>query len=267
MKEYSGILQKMETTLNQQVEYSLQLNEQIINMNELIGKPITLGWSGEIHCLHCGRLTETSYFQGYCYPCFKTLPQTDDCIFNPELCKAHEGISRDRRFAEQFCLQDHYVYLALTDSVKVGVTRATQVPTRWIDQGAWKAIRLAKTPNRFLAGIIEVELKNILKDKTNWRNMLTNKKDESVDLMREKERALSYLSASSSKFYDDNHEITEIQYPVAAYPLKVNYTNLEKSREVSRTLIGIRGQYLLFDNGDSLNIRKYGGYSITLKYN
>lgn len=247
------------------VNYTLYLDNQSIAVNGLLNKNISLRWDGEIHCQHCGRLTETSYFQGYCFPCFKTLPQTDDCIFNPELCKAHEGISRDRVFAEQFCLQDHYVYLALTDSVKVGVTRATQIPTRWIDQGAWKAVRLAKTPNRFLAGIIEVELKKHLTDKTNWRNMLTNKMNLSVNLKDEKEKARKLLSPSSSAYYDPNDEITEISYPVIKYPEKASYSAFEKTAVISGKLMGIRGQYLLFEDGNTLNIRKYGGYKISLE--
>lgn len=247
------------------VKYTLNIDNQSIDVNDLINHQLNLHWEGEIHCLHCGRLTETSYFQGYCFPCFKTLPQTDDCIFNPELCKAHEGISRNRLFAEQFCLQDHYVYLALTDSVKVGVTRATQIPTRWIDQGAWKAIRLAKTPNRFLAGVIEVELKKHLTDKTNWRNMLTNKMNTAINLIEEKNKARKLLSSSSSVYYDSDNEIIDIQYPVLAYPDKAGYSAFEKTPTISGKLIGIRGQYLIFDDGNTLNIRKYGGYKINIE--
>jgi hypothetical protein len=49
----------------------------------------------------------------------------------------------------------------------VGVTRK-QVPTRWIDQGAIEA-SIVEVPNRYLAGITEVALKNYYADKTNWR--------------------------------------------------------------------------------------------------
>lgn len=266
MNQHTGILQKMETRLANPVEYSLILNEEAIPMNPIIGSTIQLEWHHKIQCLHCGRETETSYFQGYCFPCFKTLPQTDDCIFNPELCKAHEGISRDRRWAEQFCLQDHFVYLALTDIVKVGVTRSTQIPTRWIDQGAWKAIRLAKTPNRFLAGVIEVELKKHLSDKTNWRSMLIGSKAENINLLHEKEKAIGRLSSSSLSFVDDKNDILEITYPVIQYPAKVNYADFDKNDRVEGKLIGIRGQYLIFENGNVLNIRKYGGYKVSLSY-
>jgi hypothetical protein len=265
-QQHTGILQKMETHWAIPVQYNLLLNQDSIPMNLLIGQSVKLHWHNQIHCLHCGRITENSYFQGYCFPCFKTLPQTDDCIFNPEHCKAHEGISRDRRWSDQFCLQDHSVYLALTDIVKVGVTRSSQIPTRWIDQGAWKAIRLAKTPNRFLAGLIEVELKKHLSDKTNWRTMLTNAKAEHINLIDEKEKAAQWLSNSSKQYIDPDNEILEINYPIPVYPAKVGYADFAKSPIIEGVLTGIRGQYLIFEDGNVLNIRKFGGYLITLSH-
>jgi hypothetical protein len=61
-------------------------------------------------------------------------------------------------------LQPHIVYL-----VKRGKSRGdskTQVPTRWIDQGAIEAVSIVEVPNRYLAGITEVAL-NYYADKTN----------------------------------------------------------------------------------------------------
>ena len=149
----------MQTSLDDKIQYFLPIGENKIFMNELIGRKIEFSFNGQINCIKCGRLTNKSFHQGYCFRCFRTAPETEECVLRPELCRAHEGIARDIEFAKNHCLKDHYVYLALTSGLKVGVTRKTQIPTRWIDQGATEAIIIAQTPNRYLAGVIEVNLK------------------------------------------------------------------------------------------------------------
>ena len=152
------------------------------------GQEISMQYKGRINCLKCGRETKKSFAQGYCYPCFTTAPETEECVLRPELCRAHEGIARDMDYAKKHCLIEHVVYLSLTSGLKVGVTRNTQVPTRWIDQGAVKALELARTPNRYTAGLIEVALKSHIADKTNWRKMLSGSDPGDMDLLKEKER-------------------------------------------------------------------------------
>ncbi len=161
-----GTLAKMQTQLENPVRYYMPVGEQVVHMNELIGKNIKFEYSGEIYCVSCGKKTKKSFHQGFCYTCFLTAPEAAECIMHPEQCRAHEGIARDMEWSEKNCLQDHYVYLAVSSGLKVGVTRSTQIPTRWIDQGASKAIKLAVTPNQHLAGVIEVALKPYLSDKT-----------------------------------------------------------------------------------------------------
>ena len=156
---YTGTLLKMKTDLQDPVIYNLPIGDDLVLMNDLIGKYIVFDWKKEIYCISCGKKTNKSFAQGHCYPCFINSPETSECILRPELCEAHNGIARDIEWAEKHCLKDHYVYLAISSGIKVGVTRSTQIPTRWIDQGAWKAIKLAKTPNRYIAGLIEVKLK------------------------------------------------------------------------------------------------------------
>jgi len=235
-------------------------------MNDLIGKELTLSFDGTINCVSCGRKTRSSFAQGYCFPCFQTLPETDDCILRPEMCRAHEGISRDMEWSEQHCLQDHYVYLALSSAVKVGITRDTQIPTRWIDQGAWKAIRLAKVPNRNTAGRLEVALKKHLSDKTNWRHMLANNIAREIDLLKEKERIIQLIPSAFKDFISPENEITELAFPVNQYPEKVKSIGFDKVPEYKGQLIGIKGQYLLFADDTVINIRKHGGYKINLSF-
>jgi len=246
------------------VRYFLPLDTGEVCMNDLTGKKITLAFQHEIHCIHCGRLIKKTYAQGYCYPCFIKLPETDTCIIHPEKCQAHLGISRDMGWSKDHCLQDHYVYLAVTSGLKVGVTRAAQVPARWIDQGAARALRIAKTPNRYLAGTIEVFLKNHLADKTNWRNMLTPHEHEQINLFAEKEHLSPLLEKDFGEYLYEDPQITTIRYPVLSYPVKIRSVSLDKQDTIHATLTGIKGQYLLFDTGEVINIRKHGGYVITL---
>ncbi len=260
-----GILLKMLSEIGDEVSYYLSLGPDIIHMNELLGKTIEFEFKGIIHCIRCGRVTKKSFAQGYCYPCFTTAPETSECVLRPELCRAHEGESRDMKWSEDHCLQDHFVYLAITSGLKVGVTRSSQIPTRWIDQGAWKAIRLAKTPNRFLAGEIEVTLKTQMSDKTNWRNMLTNNIDHEADLVKEKNTASGYLPEELALYLSPDDEITEINYPVFQYPEKVKSLSFDKLETIGGKLSGIKGQYLIFSDGSVLNIRKHNGYLVKLE--
>lgn len=259
-----GILKKMDVAWGKPVGYKLPLGNQLLDMNSLIGRELNIRWQNKIYCLSCGKPTKKSFGQGFCYPCFISVPETDSCVLNPEKCQAHLGIARNMAFAEKNCLQDHYVYLALSCNVKVGVTRHSQVPTRWIDQGAWKAIRLAKTPNRYFAGLIEVELKKLMPDKTNWRNMLKNVIDCSRNLQEEKQIIASRLPDALAQYLCNDNDITEINYPVFAYPLKPESIDLEKVGSVSGVLTGIKGQYLLFNNGKCLNMRKHGGFLVDI---
>ena len=262
----SGSLLKMTTELNDPVDYFLTLGDQRIHINELIHKNISITYLDEIHCIRCGRKTNKSFHQGYCFPCFRTAPETDNCILRPEMCRAHEGISRDMEWSKNHCLQDHIVYLAISSGLKVGVTRLAQVPTRWIDQGAGYAIKIAQAPNRYTAGIIEVNLKKHFADKTNWRNMLTNKIDTETNLLEQKSKAKELVKKEFVKYFIDDNEIIEINYPVIEYPQKVNSFSFDKEKKIEGKLIGIKGQYLIFDGGRVLNIRKHNGYEVEMEY-
>jgi hypothetical protein len=256
----------MNAVIGEEVQYSLDFAGEIIDLNECIGREITISNLHRINCIKCGNITRTSFAQGYCYPCFISAPETEECVLRPELCRAHEGIARDMNFAADHCLIDHFVYLAFSGGLKVGVTRHTQIPGRWIDQGADKAIIIARTPNRYLAGSIEIALKHHLSDKTNWRLMLSGENSEDIDLINEKEKALSLLHPDFRRYSISYDEITDIYYPVREYSRKVKNINFDKTDKISDLLVGIKGQYLLFRSGQVFNIRKYGGYLVELIY-
>ena len=227
-------------------------------------KKLEINWSGNIFCQKCAKKTKRSFGQGFCYPCFISAPEASPCIIKPELCQAHLGIGRDIEFEQKHHNQPHIVYMAATDKVKVGVTRDTQVPTRWIDQGANKAIILAETPNRYLAGVTEVALKSFYSDKTNWRSMLKNLQDHSIDLEEEKWKCHELLPSDLQQYFVENDDIIELNYPVSHYPEKITSLNLEKQENISGILTGIKGQYLMFDEQFVFNVRRHTSFEIEM---
>lgn len=261
--EATGHLRKMKSEASRPVRYALPLDGAVIPLNDAIGGELRLKWSGQIHCIGCGKKTKKSFNQGYCYACFLASPENEACVLRPEECRAHEGVARDMEWARTHCLIEHVVYLALSSDVKVGVTRHTQVPTRWIDQGASAAIVLARTPNRHLAGRIETDLKRVMKDKTDWRKML---KDEvaDIDLVAAKKAAAAELSADLQAYLVADDSIVQLQYPLPTPPKKASSLSFDKQPEIGGVLIGIKGQYLIFEGGAALNIRKHQGYEVAL---
>lgn len=262
--EITGQLKKMKSGLYEVVQYTLQLDGNDVPMNDLIGKPIQLEFTGQIQCVNCSKPTKKSFGQGFCYPCFINAAENSECIMRPELCKGHLGEGRDLQWEKDCHVQPHYVYLALSSDVKVGVTRSIQVPTRWIDQGASSAIILAETPYRQLAGAIEVELKKYLPDKTHWQRMLKNEVMQSVDLVERKNAAISFLPEELKQYVFTDNTITQLNFPVLRYPQKVRSMNFEKNPIISGVLYGIKGQYLIFEDGSVINIRSQSGHVIKL---
>ena len=256
----------MKSQLADKVIYHLPLEDQLIPMNELVGKNISLKYENEIYCISCGKKTYKSFSQGFCWNCFSTSPENAECILRPELCLAHEGKGRNIEWEKAHHLQEHFVYLALSSEIKVGVTRSTQVPTRWIDQGASSVIRLAKVPYRYLAGAIEVEMKKHFTDKTNWQKMLKGDGGVGRDVVAEKRKAKDLLPVELQQYFSDDDSITTINYPVIKYPEKVKSIDFEKQNLVSGKLMGIKGQYLIMEDNSVLNIRKHSGYVVSVEW-
>ncbi len=259
----SGNLRKMQTRLEGVAHYTLMLDDVPIDMNAKIGETIKLTFDGTINCIACGRKTNKSFGQGFCYPCFRNAPEASECIIRPELCRAHEGEARDMDWAERHCLTEQIVYLARSSAVKVGITRASQMPTRWIDQGATDAIVFARVPNRYTAGLVEVAMKEHLTDRTNWQRMLKNEVID-ADLVATKASLIDTLDADLRQYIDEDNTVCTIDYPVERYPEKVKSIGFDKQAEIEGLLAGIKGQYLIFDDNRVLNIRKHNGYRIGL---
>jgi hypothetical protein len=268
-----GIVRKMRSRLGQPVSYSVRLGDNEVALNPLIDQQLKLIFSGSIYCIHCNRKTNKSFNQGYCYPCFQKLAQCDSCIIHPERCHFEQGSCREPAWGEKYCMQDHIVYLANSSGLKVGITRATQVPTRWIDQGATQALAIMRVRSRLQSGTLEMAFKQHVADKTNWRDMLKGKAAE-LDMAGERDRLLAaceedvkelmakfgFFAISVLKGID----AVSIDYPVQAYPEKITSLNFDKEPVVSGTLKGIKGQYLIFDSG-VINLRRFSGYEVELQ--
>jgi hypothetical protein len=257
-------LNKMHTTLEEVVKYQLISGDVNMNMNELVGKHIQLNYLGKQQCGSCNKFIKKLFAQGFCYDCFMNAPEAAPCIIKPELCEGHLGKGRDIAWEEKHHVQPHVVYLAVASAVKVGVTRDTQVPTRWIDQGASFAIKLAEVPYRRLAGEIEVALKGTFTDKTNWRSMLKNEIGD-FDLEEEKWQCEELLPADLAEHMSEDDEIIKINYPVNVFPDKVKSVGFDKQPSIEGKLLGIKGQYLLLDDNRVLNIRKHSGYYVDIQ--
>ena len=260
---YQGVLTKMQTEIGDPIQYYLVFEDSFLNVNQLLDKEIEINFVG-YQCLNCNKKKKI-FRQGFCYDCFYSSPAVGDWIMRPELSTAHLGIAdRDLDFEQKVQLQPHVVYLALSSEIKVGVTRKTQVPTRWIDQGATQAIAIVEVPNRYLAGITEVALKNHYADKTNWRKMLQDT-TAVFDLVAEKAKVENLIPEEVREyFYAHKNDLYELNYPVLHYPAKIASLNLDKTPSFQGKLIGIKGQYLIFENGTVFNIRGSEGYIVTI---
>ncbi len=265
MIQFEGNILKMRTELAKPVNYFLTVGSKEIVMNEFIGCEISMNFTGQINCISCGKQTKTSFGQGFCYNCLQTAPEASESVIRPELSKAHLGIARDMEWAVKHDLIDHHVYLAVSGDVKVGVTRYHQVPTRWIDQGANAAIKIATAPNRHIAGVIEVFLKKHFTDKTDWRAMLKNEIAQQINLLEEKDKVFRLLPTELKKYFEPDNEITEIEYPVISFPKNIKSVGFDKTSKIEGVLTGIKGQYLIFQDDSVLNIRKHNGYFLQIK--
>lgn len=261
--QYQGVLKKMPTENLTTVQYYLDMGADFLNMNQLLNRELTLSFV-TYECLNC-HLEKKIYRQGFCKKCFFEIPTAGDWIMRPELSKAHLGEEdRDLEYEKKVQLQPHIVYLANSSNVKVGVTRKQQVPTRWIDQGAHEAIEIVEVPNRYLAGITEVALKEHVADKTNWRTMLKNDiKDE--NLVEWREKLQEFIPDEAKEYYIANNTETNILFPVEKFPKKPKSLNLEKEETYTGKLVGIKGQYLIFEDETVFNVRSNEGLVVKIE--
>lgn len=261
--QYEGVLTKMQTEPGSPIQYYLVFENSFLNMNQLLGKDFEINFQG-FKCLNCSKKKKI-YRMGFCYDCFYNIPEAGDWIMRPELSTAHLGVAdRDLVFEQKVQLQPHVVYVAASSDMKVGVTRKTQVPTRWIDQGASFAAPIIEVPNRYLAGITEVALKNHFSDKINWKKMLVNDIPP-IDLLVRRKEMRELLPDEVRQYFETTEEkLYTLEYPVLEYPKKISSLNLNTTPLYSGKLTGIKGQYLIFEDGTVFNVRAYEGFEVLI---
>jgi hypothetical protein len=270
VQKLQGNLHKMHTEIGSPVRYSLELGGQRVDLSDYLGSHLRIEYLQQIECVHCGRLTKKSFNQGFCYPCFISLAQCDRCIMSPENCHYHLGTCREPDWGLANCMRAHIIYLSNTSGVKVGITRETQLPTRWIDQGAVRALPIIRVTQRYHAGLIEHAFRQHVSDRTNWRKMLKNEVED-IDLYAVFEKLWPQVMSELDAELIDAAEtiaapaaVLDLHYPALQYPSKVSSFNLDKEPLVEGRLDAIKGQYLILDGG-VINIRKYGGYLVNLE--
>ncbi|MEW2920104.1 DUF2797 domain-containing protein [Muricauda sp. ANG21] len=257
---YEGVLRKMQTENGNPIQYFMIFDNGFLNVNQALNKELHIDFI-KYQCLNCGQ-DRPIYRQGFCKTCFYETPHAGDWIMKPELSTAHlDKEDRDLEYEKKMQLQPHIVYLANSSNVKVGVTRKSQVPTRWIDQGAHEAIEIVEVPNRYLAGITEVALKEHVSDKTSWQKMLKND-IEDLDLTEWRAKLKPYIPDEAAQYFIENNTETNLEFPVLQYPEKVKSLNLEKIPSYKGVLKGIKGQYLIFEDNTVFNVRGSEGYYV-----
>jgi hypothetical protein len=272
METVRGNIRKMKASIATPIAYMLPLGSNELPLNTLLGKTLRLEFIGQITCSGCGQPTKKSFSEGFCYRCFTTLAQCDLCIVKPELCHFAKGTCREPQWGLTHCMQPHYVYLANASGLKVGITRANQIPTRWLDQGAVQALPMLKAQSRHQSGLVEVALKQYVSDRTDWRKMLKGEPElqdlsmQCGDLLSRCGQLLAQIAGGKgTKMFSvlEQEPVRAFSYPILQYPTRVTALNLEKTPRVEGMLLGIKGQYLILDTG-VLNVRKFTGYQVTV---
>lgn len=259
----SGMLKGLKHRYNQPLQYTIHIGDDHFPLNDYLGSSLELHFEGDIECVYCGRKINKTFNNGSCFPCFKSRPENDMCIVKPELCHFHEGTCRDESFGESHCMIPHYVYLALSSDVKVGITRKNNEMKRWGDQGAVQAFPIAEVPNRKTAGEMEIIIAEHINDKTNWRKMLKGDIAD-VDLHAVRSKMMEKVPAELQPYLLTEEEIVEFTYPILESLDKIKSYNLDKQPLITDRLIGVKGQYLILEGG-VINMKKYAGYYVTVK--
>jgi hypothetical protein len=113
-----------------------------------------------------------------------------------------------------------------------------------------------------------------VKDKTNWRDMLAEGRSRQiVDLIAERDHLFSICEHDIKELQQrfgfhavsllTGIEPLNIHYPVQGYPEKLESLNFDKQALIEGTLLGIKGQYMIFDTG-VINMRRFSGYDIEI---
>lgn len=248
------------------VRYEWQLGETSVVVNDLIGENLHIHFTGLKTCIACGRVVKKLFQNGYCFPCVRTLAECDLCIVKPQDCHFRNGTCRDDNFGLSHCMIPHYVYIAWSSGYKVGLTRKGRQLKRWMDQGATEAVVIAETPTRRAAGELEVAIAQRMNDKTDWRKMLKEENEPDRGILDVREEAIAHLPDSFSHYiFSEPQQVTRIVYPRQPDTIvKLKSLNLDKQPDITGEVKGIKGQYILFEDG-VFNVKKFSGFHVEVQ--
>ena len=263
-----GVLRAMRAELAAPINYALLLGDAVVPLNPLLGRYVRIRFEGKIDCRNCGVATAKSYGEGYCYPCFKTLARCDLCVVSPSRCHYAAGTCREPAWGDAYCMQEHLVYIANSAGAKVGITKRANLPGRWIDQGATQALVIVQTQTRHQAGCVEAALSRYISDRTDWRALI-KRGAPPLDLRdiaaRLRETARVELAALDTRFPGALAWVDQtpaaFEYPVTRYASRARVLSLGGRAELGGLLLGIKGQYLMFDTG-VFNVRRHCSYHV-----
>ena len=111
---------------------------------------------------------------------------------------------------------------------------------------------------------MEVALKGVFSDRTHWRNMLKPTSPNSEALLDAKDDALEALGMTYEPFFDEEDEVHILDFPVLQHPDKVTSTKLEKVPVISGKLVGVKGQYWMWEDGRVWNVRAHAGSRVEI---
>ncbi len=263
MQLVEGPLIKLVAEAGDTVSYTLQLDDEnaaSIALNSVISDGLEIRFLGRISCRFCKSITPKSYGDGYCYRCFMRLARCDLCVVSPDRCHYQQGTCREPQWGESFCMQPHIVYLANSSGPKVGITRNGYQIGRWLDQGACQAVPILAAATRQNAGLAEASLAKYLPDRTDWRR-LVREDSEPVDLLVLRDKLRRTVSGLPQGITWLDEQPLSFNFPVARYSHRVGRLRLDHTPVVSGNLLGIKGQFLLFEHG-VFNVRQHTSYHV-----
>ena len=83
-------------------------------------------------------------------------------------------------------------------------------------------------------------------------------------LLDAKDDALGALGMAYEPFFEEDDEVHSLQFPVHHYPDKVTSTKLEKVPVISGKLVGVKGQYWMWEDGRVWNVRAHAGSRVEI---
>ena len=77
--------------------------------------------------------------------------------------------------------------------------------------------------------------------------------------------ANQYIPEEAKPYFIEDNAETNLNFPVKKYPAKPKSLNLIKTPKYTGKLVGIKGQYLIFDDETVFNVRANEGLVVSVE--